>query len=446
MKIIIIGGVAGGTTAAAKARRNDKTAEIKIFEADQDISYAGCALPYYISDKIADRTEVVPRNPAFFKQKYNIDIFTGHRVLEIKPEVKMLTIENLATQEVFEETYDKLLLATGAVSTVLPIEGSDKDNVFYLRTVANADKIRKFILEENPKSAVIVGTGFIGMELAESFSTMGIKVTMVELAPHVMPTLDSEMSEELEKYLHEQKVTIVTGDSAVRFDGSTLVNKVVLKSGRELTTDFVVMAVGIKPNVSLAQKAGVKLGPTGAIQVNAKMETSVEDIYACGDCAESFSIITGKPFYRPLGSTANKMGRVAGDQITGGDLEFQGGLGTGIFKVFDMAVAQTGLTEKEALREGYEVTVSHDLKPDKPEYYDGQDMLIKAVADKKTGRVLGAQIIGTAGIDKRIDIFVTAITFGAKAEDLANLDLAYSPPFSTAKDPVIFTGMILGKG
>lgn len=446
MKIIIIGAVAGGTTAAAKARRNDKTAEIKIFEADQDISYAGCALPYYISDRIADRAEVVPRNPAFFKQKYNIDIFTGHRVSEIKPEVKMLTIENLATQEVFEETYDKLLISTGAESTVLPIEGSDKENVFYLRTVANADKIRKFVSEANPKNVVIVGTGFIGMELAESFSTRGIQVTMVELAPYVMPTLDSEMSEELENYLHEQKVTIVTGDSAIRFDGSTLVNKVVLKSGRELTADFVVMAVGIKPNVRLAQKAGVKLGVTGAIQVNAKMETSVADIYACGDCAESFSIITGKPFYRPLGSTANKMGRVAGDQITGGSLEFHGGLGTGIFKVFDMAVAQTGLTEKEALREGYEVTVSHDRKPDKPEYYGGQDMLIKAVADKKTGRVLGAQIIGTAGVDKRIDVFATAITFGAHAEDLTNLDLAYSPPFSTAKDPVIFTGMILGKG
>lgn len=446
MKIIIIGGVAGGTTAAAKARRNDKATEIKIFEADQDISYAGCALPYYISNKITNRTEVVPRNAAYFKKKYNIDVFTRHRVLDIKPEVKILIVENLTTHEVFSETYDKLLISTGAESTVLPIEGSDKENVFYLRTVVNADKIRNFILEANPKNVVIVGTGFIGMELAESFSTIGIKVTMVELAPHVMPTLDSEMSEELEKYLHEQKVTIVTGDSAVRFDGSTLVNKVVLKSGRELTADFVVMAVGIKPNVSLAQKANVKLGVTGAIQVNTKMETSVADIYACGDCAESFSIITGKPFYRPLGSTANKMGRVAGDQITGGSLEFHGGLGTGIFKVFDMAVAQTGLTEKEALREGYEVTVSHDRKPDKPEYYGGQDMLIKAVADKKTGRVLGAQIIGTAGVDKRIDVFATAITFGAQAEDMANLDLAYSPPFSTAKDPVIFTGMILGKG
>ena len=446
MKIIIIGAVAGGTTAAAKARRNDKATEIKIFEADQDISYAGCALPYYISNKIKDRAEVVPRNAAYFKKKYNIDVFTRHRVLDIKPEVKILIVENLTTHEVFSETYDKLLISTGAESTVLPIEGSDKKNVFYLRTVVNADKIRNFILEANPKNVVIVGTGFIGMELAESFSTIGIKVTMVELAPHVMPTLDSEMSEELEKYLHEQKVNIVTGDSAVRFDGSTLVNKVVLKSGRELTADFVVMAVGIKPNVRLAQKADVKLGVTGAIQVNTKMETSVADIYACGDCAESFSIITGKPFYRPLGSTANKMGRVAGDQITGGSLEFHGGLGTGIFKVFDMAVAQTGLTEKEALREGYEVTVSHDRKPDKPEYYDGQDMLIKAVADKKTGRVLGAQIIGTAGVDKRIDVFATAITFGAQAEDMANLDLAYSPPFSTAKDPVIFTGMILGKG
>ena len=446
MKIIIIGGVAGGTTAATKARRNDKTAEIKIYEADQDISYAGCALPYYISNKIKVREEVVPRDAAFFKQKYNVDVYTGHRVLEIKPEKKTVKVENLATREVFSESYDKLLIATGAVSTMLPIEGSDKENVFSLRTVVNADEIRKFVLEAHPKNVVIVGTGFIGMELSEAFSKRGIYVTMVELASNVMPTLDSEMSEELEKYLRDQKVTIITGDSATMFEGSPLVNKVILKSGRMLETDFVIMAVGIKPNISLAKNAGIKLGLTGAIQVNSKMETNIDDIYACGDCAESFSLITEKPVYRPLGSTANKMGRVAGDQITGGDLEFQGGLGTGIFKVFDMAVAQTGLTEKEAVREGYEVTVSHDRKPDKPEYYGGQDMLIKAVADKKTGRVLGAQIIGPVGVDKRIDVFVTAITFGAKAEDLANLDLAYSPPFSTAKDPVIYTGMILGKG
>ncbi len=446
MKIIIIGGVAGGTTAAAKARRNDKTAEIKIFEADQDISYSGCALPYYISNKITDRAEVVPRNAAFFKQKYNVDVFTSHRVLEIKPEEKQIAIENLTTQEFFSESYDKLLISTGAVSTVLPIDGSDKENVFYLRTVANADKIRRFISEVTPKNVVIVGTGFIGMELAESFSTRGIKVTMVELAPHVMPTLDTEMSEYLEEYLRGQKIGLVTGDSAAKFVGSPLVNKVILKSGRELATDFVIMAVGIKPNISLAQKANVQLGTTGAIQVNTKMETSIKDIYACGDCAESFSIITGKVFYRPLGSTANKMGRVAGDQMTGGNLEFHGGLGTGIFKVLDMTVAQIGLTEKEALREGYEVIVSHDRKPDKPKYYGGQEMFIKAVADSKTGRVLGAQIIGPAGVDKRIDIFATAITFGAKAEDLTNLDLAYSPPFSTAKDPVIFTGMILSKG
>ena len=205
MKIIIIGGVAGGTTAATKARRNDKTAEIKIFEADQDISYAGCALPYYISNKITDRAEVVPRNEDFFKKKYNVDVYTGHRVLEIKPEIKTVTVENLATQEVFSETYDKLLIATGAVSTMLPIEGSDKENVFSLRNVVNADRIREFILEANPKNVVIVGTGFIGMELSETFFTRGIQVTLVELAPHVMPTLDSEMSEELEKYLHEKK-------------------------------------------------------------------------------------------------------------------------------------------------------------------------------------------------------------------------------------------------
>lgn len=206
---------------------------------------------------------------------------------------------------------------------------------------------------------------------------------------------------------------------------------------------MVIVSIGVKPNVELAKAAGIELGVTGAIQVNKQMETSAVDVYACGDCAESYSVITGKPLYRPLGSTANKVGRIAGDQITGGSLEFRGILGTGIFKIFDMTVAQTGLSEKEAIREGYDVQVCHNIKPDKPEYYHGKEMVIKAVADRKTGKLLGAQIVGESGVDKRIDVFVTAITYGANVEDLFHLDLAYAPPFSTTKDPVMYTGMIL---
>lgn len=443
MKIVIIGGVAAGTSAAAKARRNNEDAQIKIFDGDKDISYSSCGLPYYIGPEIEGWEQLVPRDAKFFKQKYNIDVFTAHRVVEIQPQTKVITVQNLLTQEFFTESYDKLVVATGAQAVVPAIDGINKVNVFFLRNVISADRIRKHVLAEKPKSAVIVGSGFIGLEMAENLTARGIHVTVVELAQHVMPALDRDVAVYLEDYLHERGIQVIVNDSVVRFDGNPLVNKVVLKSGRELDTDFVVMAVGVSPNVEMAEAAGIELGATGAIKVNPKMQTNIEDIYACGDCTESYSLITGKPFYRPLGSTANKMGRVAGDQMSGGDLEFRGGLGTGIFKVFDMAVAQTGLTEKEARREGYEVVVCHNIKPDKPEYFHGQEMVIKAVADKKTGKVLGAQIIGKIGVDKRIDVFATAITFGAKAEDLFHLDLAYAPPFSTTKDPVMYTGMIL---
>lgn len=443
MRIVIIGSVAAGTSAAAKARRNNEDTQIKIFDADKDVSYSGCGLPYYIGTEIESREKLVPRDAKFFKEKYNVDIYTGHQVLEIQPQSKTLRVQNLITQEIFSEPYDKLVIATGAQAMRPEIDGGDKCSVFYLRNVISADAIRTHVLTAKPKAAVIVGSGFIGLEMAENLIARGIRVRIVELAEHIMPALDRDVAMYLEEYLKEKGVEIIVNDSVVRLEENPLVNKVVLKSGRELDADFVVMAVGVRPNVELACKAGVELGLTGAIKVNTKMQTNVEDIYACGDCTESYSLITGKPFYRPLGSTANKMGRIAGDQLTGGNLEFRGGLGTGIFKIFDMTVAQTGLTEKEAQREGYEVVFCHNIKPDKPEYYHGQEMLIKAVADKKTGKLLGVQIVGKSGVDKRIDVFVTAITFGAKVEDLFHLDLAYAPPFSTTKDPVMYTGMIL---
>lgn len=443
MKIIIIGGVAAGTSAAAKARRNNENAEIKLFDADSDISYSGCGLPYFIGTKIESREQLVPRDAAFFKQKYNVDVYTRHQVLEIQPRSKVVIVQNMSTQEIFQQQYDKLVIATGAKSVVPAIEGINQANVFYLRNVNSADRIRAQVLTTKPKSAVIVGSGFIGLEMAENLVAKGINVSVVEMAQQVMPALDHDMGVYVADHLAEKGVQVIVRDSVIRLEGSPLITKVILKSGTEIDADLVIMAVGVKPNVELAKQAGVELGPTGAIKVNSKMQTNIEDIYACGDCAESYSLLTQKPLYRPLGSTANKMGRIAGDQITGGDLEFRGILGTGIVKVFDMAVAQTGLTEKEAKKEGYEVVICHNIKPDKPEYYGGNEMVIKAVADKNTGRVLGVQIIGKSGVDKRIDVFVTAITFGAKAEDLFHLDLAYAPPFSTTKDPVMYTGMIL---
>ncbi|WP_411683162.1 FAD-dependent oxidoreductase [Clostridium thailandense] len=443
MKIVVIGAVASGTSAAAKARRNDENAEIKIFDMDYDISYSGCGLPYYIGEEIGHRDNLTPRNAEFFKKKYNIDVFRRHEVLKINTEDKILSIKNLDTEDIFNESYDKLVIATGAKPIAPDIPGAEKSNVFYLRNVKQADKIKDYIQTYKPKAAVIVGTGFIGLEMAENLEDLGIKVTLVERLNQVTLGLDSDMAVYVEKYLKNKDINMILGDSVVELKGESLVNQVILQSAKVINTDFVIMAIGVKPNVELVKKAGVELGVNESIKVNTKMMTNIKDVYACGDCSESYSIITGKPLYRPLGSTANKMGRIAGDQLSGGSLEFRGILGTGIFKIFDMTVAQTGLTEKEAINEGFETVICHNIKPDKPEYYHGKEMVIKAVADKNSGRLLGVQIVGYAGVDKRIDVFITAITFGAKVEDLFHLDLAYAPPFSTTKDPVAYTGMIL---
>lgn len=443
MKIVIIGAVASGTSAAAKARRNDEDAEIKIFDMDYDISYSGCGLPYFIGEEIEDRGELTPRNSTFFKKKYNIDIFTRHEVLKINAKDKNIEIKNLNTNEIFNEGYDKLIIATGAKPVVPNIRITDSERVFYLRNVQQADKIKQYVLTHNPKSAVIVGTGFIGLEMAENLKKLGIDITLVEKLNQVTPGLDDDMAIYVKKHLKEKDVNVILNDSVTEINREDNTTEIVLHNGRKINADFVIMSIGVKPNINLAKDAGIEIGITGAIKVNNKMQTNYEDIYACGDCTEGFSLITEKPIYRPLGSTANKMGRIAGDSATCGNLEFRGILGTGIFKIFDMAVAQTGLSEREAINEGFDVVVCHNIKPDKPSYYHGKEMIIKGIADKKTGRLLGVQIVGYTGVDKRIDVFVTAITYGAKVEDLFHIDLAYAPPFSTTKDPVIYTGMIL---
>lgn len=439
MRILVIGAVAAGTSAAAKARRNDDKAEIVIYEKDKDISYSGCGLPYYIGGEIEDIDELTPRDPKFFKKKYNIDIFTGYEVLSINPELKELSIKNLDTDEVFKDNYDKLVVATGALPFVPDVKGIDKDNVFFLRNVQSARKIRNFIENNKPQHAVIVGTGFIGFEMLENLMADGISVTIVEKQSKITPNLDEDMAAFLENVLSKKNVNILKSSSINEIKR----DNIILEDGREIKSDMVIMATGVKPNVSLAKGAGIEIGVTGAIKVNTKMETNIKDIYACGDCIETFSVVTGKPVYRPLGSTANKTGRIAGDVITGGTIEYKGNLSTGIFKLFDMTIANTGLSEKEAIAEGYDIVVCHNIKPDKPSYFHGKEMVIKAIADKKTEKLLGVQIVGYEGVDKRIDVFVTLITYGAKVDELFHLDLAYAPPFSTTKDPVHYTGMIL---
>ena len=439
MRIIIIGAVAAGTSAAAKARRNSEDAEIVVYEKDSFISYSGCGMPYYIGGIVESAEELTPRDPAFFKSKYNVDILTRHEVLSISSDAKNVTVKNLVTGDVFTDHFDKLVIATGARASIPPIVGADRAHVFTLRNIGDMIRIKAFIDANQPRTAAIIGTGFIGLEMCENLKRLGMEVTLLEKLPQVTPGLDADMAVHVLKHIEKNDVPVLTDVSILEITKT----EVVLADGKRVPADMVLISTGVRPNTELAAAAGIELGVAGAIRVNTRMQTNVPDVYACGDCIEHFHVVTGKPVWRPLGSTANKTGRIAGDSMTGGDLTFRGVLGTGIFGIFGMTVAQTGLSEREAREQGYDVVVCHNIKPNKPEYMHGKEMIIKGIADRETGRLLGAQVVGYEGVDKRIDVFVTAITFKAKVEDLFHLDLAYAPPFSTTKDPVMYTGMIL---
>ncbi|MDK2935922.1 MAG: hypothetical protein PWP62_930 [Eubacteriaceae bacterium] len=439
MKLIIIGAVAGGTSAAAKASRNNPDAEIIIYEKDQDISYSGCGLPYYIGGRIKTLMDVAPRRPDFFKSKYNVDIKICHEVLDLCLADKSVEVKNLETGEIFIDHYDKLIIATGAKAFSPPIKGLDQKHVFSLRNVQDAIRIKNFIDQTKPKTAVIIGSGFVGFEVLENLTELGIPTTMVERAGKLTPNLDPDMSEYLEKKLDQRDLCVLKNANVVEI----LSDGVLLESGQKISGDLVLVATGVKPEVELAKKAGILLGSTGAIKVDERMMTIDTNVYACGDCIETWSVLNKKPHYRPLGSTANKTGRICGDNITGGNVFYPGNLGTGIFKFMDLTIASTGLSESEARNQGYDIIVVHDRKPDRPASSGGQEMMIKTIADRKTQTILGVQIVGHQGVDKRLDVFVTLITYRAKVDEIFHLDLAYSPPYSTAKDPVHFTGMIL---
>jgi NADPH-dependent 2,4-dienoyl-CoA reductase/sulfur reductase-like enzyme/rhodanese-related sulfurtransferase len=439
LKLVVIGAVAGGTSAAAKARRNSEDLEIVVYEKDVDISYSGCGMPYFIGDDVKDGGLLTPRDPEYFNKKYNIDIKTAHEVLAIDTVKKALTVKNLETGLIFVDTYNLLIFATGASSFIPPIKGHDLNHVFSLRNIRNMYKIKNFVNQNHPKSVVIIGTGFIGLELAENLHHLGLDVTMIEKLPQVSPSLDADMAIYVQKELSKHGVKVHINKGITSIENSF----VILDDATEIPTDMVIISTGVKPNIALAKQTGIHLGITGAISVNERMETNIKDIYACGDCIQVYHQVTKKPVYRPLGSTANKTGRIAGDNASGGFATFKGIIGTSIYKIFDLAVAQTGLTEKEALNEGFDIITSFNIKPHKPEYLGGKEIIIKTVAEKSSGKILGAQIIGKDGVDKRIDIFATAITFGATAENLMDLDLAYAPPFATTKDPVMYSGMII---
>lgn len=439
MKIIIIGAVAAGTSAGAKARRNTEEASITIYERDEFISYSGCGMPYYIGDEVEDIDSLVPRSPDFFKKKYNIDVMVGHEVVAINSTARTVQVKCLKSGEVFEDSYDKLVIATGARALIPEIEGVTQSHVFALRNIRDVIGIKEYIKLQSPKKAVVLGSGFIGFEVLENLLNLGLDVQMLEVSDKIAPNLDSDMANFLAVELNKKGVKIRTNAKVVAINESG----VTLEAGESIDADLVILATGVVPNTRLATETGVELGSTNAIKVDATMQTNIDNIYACGDCIETFCNIANKAVYRPLGSTANKTGRIAGDVITGGNLVYKGNLSTSIFKFQDLTIANTGLTEKQAIEYGYDYQVCHNIKPNKSEYLGGKEMLIKGIADKKTSRILGVQIIGYEGVDKRIDVFATLITYNATVDELFHLDLSYAPPFSTTKDPVHYTGMIL---
>lgn len=443
MKLVIAGGVAAGASAAAKARRCNEDAEIIMFEKGPHISYANCGLPYYLSGIIAKRKKLLITNAKFFKKRFNVDVRVNHEVVGIDRETKKVIVIDHDSGSQSEESYDRLILATGANSVIPPIPGADLPFVYNLKTLEDTDRIYEYLQEEKPESAVVVGGGLIGMEAVENLHHLGINVSVVEFMPQLLTFLDPEMAEivrlhakrdNLDFHLSE-KVTAIKDDNGARI--------VETNQGREIPADFVLMAVGIRPNINLAQDAGLEIGVTGGIKVNECMQTSDPDIYAAGDCIESINQVTGKPALIPMGSAANKEGRAAGANVMGRNIAVKGFTGTVIVKVFDVAVAKTGLSEKEALAEGFTPFVSYLLADHHAGYYPGaKEVRIKTISDRETGRLLGAQIIGEEGVDKRIDVMATAIYNRMHIEELLQLDLAYAPPYSSARDPIIVAGAV----
>lgn len=446
MKIGVIGAVAAGTSAAAKARRTDKDAEIVIFEKGRDISYAGCGLPYYISGVIEGRDELLAFTASSFAEKYKVEVKTEHEVKEIDPDKKMIYYQDLAKGKEGGYEYDKLVIATGASAITPPFEGLDLENIFTLRSVESADKIKVAASRKDTKRAVIIGAGLIGLEMAEAFSELGIEVTVVELQDQVLPPFSKEMAEIVAEHLREKGVDLILGDGIDHFEGSGSVEKVITASGKEVDTDLALLSIGIKANSKLAQEAGVEVGETGAIKINEKMQTNIKDIYAAGDCAESTDLLTNKDVWLPLGSTANKQGRTAGENAAGGNAKHYGILKTGITKIYDLTVATTGLTLEEAKNEDIDAVEVKIKARNHAGYYPGAEAInLKGVFDRENGVIVGAEVIGGNGSDKRIDVLATAIYNRMTADELFQVDLAYAPPYSNPKDPVAVLGMVAKK-
>ncbi|NLE12268.1 MAG: FAD-dependent oxidoreductase [Clostridiales bacterium] len=444
MKIVIVGGVAGGASAAARIRRLNEQAEIVVFERSGHISYANCGLPYYIGDVITDPDDLTLQTPESFWQRFRVSMKVNHEVTAIHTDRKTVSVKNLITGEVFEESYDKLILSPGARPAKPRFVGVGLEKLFTLRTVEDALHIKEYINKHKPKSAVLAGGGFIGLELAENLRELGMDVTIVQMLPQLMETFDPDMASFIHAEMRKHGVKLALGQAVEGFEEKDGGIDVLIKGGSRLHADMAMLAIGVTPDTALAKEAGLELGIRGSIVVNDRMETSVPDIYAAGDAVQVKHYVTGADALISLAGPANKQGRIIADNICGGDSRYSGSLGSSVIKIFDLTAATTGINETNARNAGLDVdTVILSPQNHSGYYPGGKVMTIKVVFEKGTYRLLGAQIIGYEGVDKRIDVIATAIHVGMKATGLKDLDLAYAPPYSSAKDPVNMAGFMI---
>ncbi len=440
MKVVIV----GGATAAARIRRLDENAEVVVFERSGYVSYANCGLPYYIGGVIEDPAELTLQTPESFWRRFRIDMRVRHEVTAVHPERKTVSVRNLGTGEEFEESYDKLLLSPGAKPMQPPLPGVGLDRLFTLRTVEDTLAIRNFVEREHPKSVVLAGGGFISLETAENLRELGLDVTIVQRPKQLMNPFDPEMAAFIHAKLREHGIKLLLGRSVEGFESVPGAVQVLLKDEAPLAADMVVLAIGVTPDTRLAKEAGLALGAKNSIVVNDRMETSVPGIYAVGDAVQVKHFVTGENALVSLAGPANKQGRIAADNICGGDSRFTGTQGSSVIKVFDMTAAATGINERTAKAAGINCDKVYLSPASHAGYYPGgRVMTVKVLFEAGTYRLLGAQIVGYEGVDKRIDVLATAIRAGLTALELKELDLAYAPPYSSAKDPVNMAGFMI---
>ena len=443
MKIVIVGGVAGGASAAARIRRLDESAQIIMFERSGFVSYANCGLPYYIGGVITDSDDLTLQTPESFWERFRIDVRVRHEVTDIDTAAKAVTVHGLDTGKIYTESYDRLILSPGARPTAPDMPGLDSDRVFTLRTVEDTLKIRSFIDEKKPSSAVVIGGGFIGIEMAENLSAQGAGVTLVEYADHILAPFDADMAAQLHILMEKHGIRLMLRTAVTGFEKNG--GRVTVKtSSGDITADMALLAIGVTPDTSLAEKAGLKLGIKGAIEVNEKMETSAPDVYAVGDAVAVKHFVTGGSTLISLAGPANRQGRIAADNVCGGNSLYKGSQGSSVIKLFDMTAAATGINESAAKAAGIDYDYVILSPASHATYYPGgKVMTLKVLFENGTGRLLGAQAVGYEGVDKRIDVIATAIRAGMSAPELCGLDLAYAPPYSSAKDPVNMAGFMI---